>query len=504
MSLIHGNLPDAEARRYGRAEFRAEQRRQDEDARHKRRMADRERQRKTRRQQRRERQQARRQRWKAIHGAITEHMPLPGLPVVAVSLAMGWGGQVEAALALGMGIFALGIPVLTEGMTLTLAGLTAYAIHQRRPHGWLLACTWISGVVAATFNAGGHLIEDSSPDGMYRAGAYAGGSLAALILWAVVMRAKRAEISKTRAEEVARWRRLRRRHPFLTRRARRQADVTGQDLHDAWGSVWTRMHGAPPGEPTIAEIRAEHRAAYRRSRAEDWDGRRWRRGHDRRRDLPVPETPVTEPPAEAELEEPVKTVESVPPVPAPEAVTVPVPERRGALWVPGPPRGWGTHAVPLSAATGALDRAPETVTPRFQQGQDAVPGHSIEAAEPAPTEAREVSGDASSEAAPSGDEDTRAPAAERVRDAVADSRLETVREMVAAVAEAGGDLTRKPSVRETRTRLSCRSGTAKGLLQQVLAEHGVTRNGGGRAPAALQRGGAAGSHIQTLTKGLRS
>ncbi|MEU2086548.1 hypothetical protein ABZ569_32340 [Streptomyces albus] len=237
------------------------------------------------------RRKERRTTWRTRSGALqtrlAAHMPLWGLPVVAVSLIMGWSGQAQAAAHLGMGWAAVGVPVLTEGMTLTFAGLTGQAIDQRRPYRWLLRATWATAVVAAAVNASGHLVEDDTPAGMYRAAAYAAASLAGVVLWAVVMRSRRSVVSGKTAEEIARWKRLRRRHPILVRRARHIADNTGISLSRAYEQAWSRASGgAAPGDPSIREIRAARRNRYRRMLAESWDGRRhlWFI-----RDAPLPE-----------------------------------------------------------------------------------------------------------------------------------------------------------------------------------------------------------------------
>lgn len=206
--------------------------------------------------------------------AVSEHMPPAGIPVVLVSLVMGWSGQAGAAIALGMGAFAVGVPVLFEGLVVTLAGLTSAAIGKDRPYKFLLGATWVSAVVAAAANLAGHLIQDSSPAGIYRAGAYAVASLVAVVLWALVMRSKRAALTGVQAAEVARWRRLRRRHPVVARRARRIADLTGAEFSQAFATAWERTHGADVTQPVISEIRDTKRSAYRRAVVEAWDGRR--------------------------------------------------------------------------------------------------------------------------------------------------------------------------------------------------------------------------------------
>jgi hypothetical protein len=158
-------------------------------------------------------------------------------------------------------------------MVLTFAGLTGQAIDKGRPYKSLMRITWATTVIAAAINGAGHLIEDNSMAGMYRAGAYALASLAAMILWWVVMRSKRAAISGKTADEIARWKRLGRRHPILMRRARRVADNTGV-ASDGLDQGVGRANGAAPGEPSIREIRASRRAAHRRQQAQSWNGKR--------------------------------------------------------------------------------------------------------------------------------------------------------------------------------------------------------------------------------------
>ncbi|MGR6997283.1 hypothetical protein ACU686_02875 [Yinghuangia aomiensis] len=128
---------------------------------------------------------------------------------------------------------AFGMPVLTEGMVLTLAGLTAHAISAKPkplPYAFLYRATWAAGLFAALANAGGHLIEDASAAGVYRAVAYAIASLAGLVLWSIVMRSKRAASDGASAAQVARWRRIRRTHPRIARRAQRIADLADMPL----------------------------------------------------------------------------------------------------------------------------------------------------------------------------------------------------------------------------------------------------------------------------------
>ena len=374
------------------------------------------------------RRKERRAAWHAFQARLAHHMPLWGLPVVVVSLIMGWSGQAGAAAHLGMGLFAAGVPVLTEGMVLTFAGLTGQAIEQGRPYRGLMRITWITTLIAAAINGAGHLIEDSSGPGMYRAGAYALASLAAMILWWVAMRSKRAAIYGKTAEEIARWKRLARRHPILVRRARRIADNTGVKIEAAYATAWERANGAAPGEPSIREIRASQRAAFRRRRAQSWNGQRgWRKQSDApsvvlpAATAPTPEAPAGDASGDART-----------PVQAP---FLPV-----ALLVPGPQGEWVRHRVPvLPMATPKRVRTQRggTATTRFPQGKGA---------------------------------DSK-----RVREAVTDDRLEAVRHLVAEAADKNQDLRKHPSNRAVARALGCRPGTARELLRTALTERGITR-----------------------------
>lgn len=430
-----------EDRRADRAEARADRREDGEEKRrereHKQKIKEQARQAKLERKQqkradrdkaRARRRKERRTAWHNVQVKLAHHMPLWGLPVVAVSLVMGWSGQAQAAAHLGMGWAAPGVPVLTEGMTMTTAGLTGQAIEQGRPYKWLLRITWANAIVAAAVNALGHLIEDDSAAGMYRAAAYAVASLAGLALFAVVLRSRRAAISGKTAEEIARWKRLRRRHPILVHRARRIADNTGASLAAAYATAWERANGAKPGEPSIREIRASRRAAYRRRVAESWSGRRWfgRDADALPQMVPAAKTDTADAPqgdASGGARTPVQ-----PPV-------LPV-----ALLVPGGRGEWVEHRVPvlpMSSPKRARTKGDGTATTRFPQGKDTL--------------------------------------SKRVREDVADDRLETVRKLVAEAAAAHQDLRKHPSNRAVARAVGCRPGTARELLATVLAERGITR-----------------------------
>lgn len=280
----------------------------------------------------------------AFVAAVTEHMPLIGIPVVAVSLVVGWTGQAQAAAHLGMGAMALGIPVLTEGMVLTLAGLTAHAIGAKPqlPYRGLYRATWTAGLFAAASNAGGHLIEDASPQGVYRAAAYALASLAGLVLWAIVMRAKRAAADGASAAEVARWRRIRRSHPVVARRAQRIADLSGREFPEAFALAWERRTAAGTDEPTIREIRRQRGATWSRAQAGRGTGTP-RRARSRTRSRRFPPTPPR----------PFRRTRTR--VPAPSS------PRRFRCWLRVP--GCGFPRVRTDGSSGPLRRFPEP-TPR--------------------------------------------------------------------------------------------------------------------------------------------
>ncbi|MDH6448213.1 hypothetical protein M2155_000621 [Streptomyces sp. SAI-119] len=375
------------------------------------------------------RRKERRAAWLNLQTKLAHHMPLWGLPVVAVSLIMGWSGQAQAASHLGMGWAAPGVPVLTEGMTMTTAGLTGQAIEQGRPYKWLLRITWLNALFAAGVNGFGHLIEDASAAGMYRAAAYAVASLAGLALFAVVLRSRRAAISGKSAAEIARWKRLSRRHPLLMRRARRVADNTGVSLASAWATVWERANGAKLGEPSIREIRASQRAAHLRRQATSWDGRRgWRKQSGTlSQTVPAVNADAPEAPTSA------ASGDARTPVQAP---FLPV-----ALLVPGGSGEWVQHHVPVLPMTTpkrVRTHRDETATTRSPQGKDAVFA--------------------------------------RTQKGVSNSRLQAVRKLVEKAAADHRDLRKHPSNRSVMRALGCRREVATDLLATVLAERGITRD----------------------------
>lgn len=391
-----------EDRRMAREEQRldraaqAEQRRRDEAARTERERVLRGDAQKERARKRRERNAKWQTRRRLLTRAVLTHVPLTAIPVVLVSLVMGWTGQARAALALGMGVMAYGIPVLTEGMVLTLAVLTAHAIDAKRPYKVLLWWTWGFGVFAAAANAAGHLIEDASPAGMYRAVGYAVASLSALLVWAISMMSKRAVVSGAQAAEIARWRRLRRSHPRVAHRARRISDLTGMPYPQAWALAWERRTGASTTEPTIGDIRTSRRAAYRRGVANRWDGRRWR-------DKPLSELPAVPAPGDAAESQDAcdsELASAAPAAPVTEnmAASAPTetPGEAPKLWVPPTNSGYGRRFRDLDAngpagtgetvPGGSATSAPGTPRPATGYSAEVVPS----APEPVLAEAEEI------------------------------------------------------------------------------------------------------------------
>ncbi|MFI6979954.1 hypothetical protein ACIBSV_15365 [Embleya sp. NPDC050154] len=276
---------------------------------------------------------------RAFVAAVSHHVPLPAVPVVVVSLIAACTGQAGAGYALGMGVMALAIPVLFEGAVLTFAGLTAHAIDRKQPHKFFYGATVGMGLLAATVNGAGHLIEDSSAAGVYRAGIYWVASSMALVVWAVVMRGKKAERSGAQAAEVARWRRLRRSHPVVARRARRIADLTGVDYPIAFEQAWERTHAVDIAQPLISEIRDTKRSTYRRAVALAWDGRKGRDKALGETNVPAVDTPMVE------------TTETVPT----EGVRD-VPK----LWMPG---RRSVRRVHVATVPGTAPQAPKTQFP---------------------------------------------------------------------------------------------------------------------------------------------
>jgi len=212
------------------------------------------------------------------------------------------------------------------------------------------------------------------------------------------------------------------------RRARRVADNTGVPLSSAWATVWERANGAKLGEPSIREIRASQRAAFRRRRAQSWNGQRsFGRGSNGSGEvLPAVKADT------ANMREGVASDEARTPVQPP---FLPV-----ALLVPGAQGEWVRHRVPvlpMQSPKRFRTRGDGTATTRFPQGKGA---------------------------------DSK-----RVRESVTGDRLSAVRKLVAEAAEKNQDLRKHPSNRAVGRALGCRPVTARELLATVLAERGITR-----------------------------
>ncbi|MGC2997433.1 hypothetical protein ACPF8X_03250 [Streptomyces sp. G35A] len=180
--------------------------------------------------------------------AVTAHMPIAGIPVVAVSMAMAWGGQYEAAHAAGFGGYSIGVPVMLEGLTLTLATLTSAAMGAKKPHASLMTWTWVSAFVAAAVNGYGHVIEGGAAAAL-KAVVFAVASLVGVFLWWRVATAHTA--TRTRAQRAEDRRRAKhgkaRRKRFKTVAARADDILLAHPYgtvaeEDAWRTAWTDEH----------------------------------------------------------------------------------------------------------------------------------------------------------------------------------------------------------------------------------------------------------------------
>jgi hypothetical protein len=181
--------------------------------------------------------------------AVTAHMPIAGIPVVATSMAMAWGGQYQAAHAAGFGAYSTGVPIMLEGLTLTLAALTSAAMTARKPHASLMTWTWVSAFVAAALNGYGHVIEGSS-GAVLKAAVFAIASLVGVFLWWRVATAHTVTRTKEqRANDKARTKhdRTRRRHhkdvAKLADRLLSAAPYGTLTAESAWAQAWELKHG---------------------------------------------------------------------------------------------------------------------------------------------------------------------------------------------------------------------------------------------------------------------
>lgn len=195
-----------------------------------------------------QRKQQRTEARKRVLAAITAHMPVAGIPVVVASMAMAWGGQYDAAAAAGFGAYSVGVPIMLEGLTLTLAALTSAAMTAKKPHASLMAWTWASAFVAAALNGYGHIIEET-PGAVLKAVVFAVASLVGVFLWwrvatthaATRTRAQRAEDRRRAKHSKAR----RKKFPEVAARADEimaahpYGTVTEED---AWRAAWTDVH----------------------------------------------------------------------------------------------------------------------------------------------------------------------------------------------------------------------------------------------------------------------
>jgi hypothetical protein len=181
--------------------------------------------------------------------AVTAHMPIAGIPVVLASMLMAWGGQYQAAGAVGFGAYAVGVPVMLEGLTLTLAALTSAAMTARKPHASLMLWTWLAAFLAAGVNAYGHMLEGGH-GAVLKAAVFAIASLLGVFLWWKVATAHNVRRTKAeRSEDRARKRhaRVRRfKHRVVAKVARDLVaahEYGGLTLEQAWPQAWRIVHG---------------------------------------------------------------------------------------------------------------------------------------------------------------------------------------------------------------------------------------------------------------------
>ncbi|MGD6742977.1 DUF2637 domain-containing protein [Streptomyces sp. BH106] len=188
---------------------------------------------------------------KRLIGTVTAHTTVPGaLPVIA-SMILAWGGQMDAAAAMGMGAYSPLVPVMAEGLTLALMILTTRAMTAGKPSGRLMAFTWVSALLAAGINAFGH-ISEATPGAGVRAVLFAVGSLVGVGLWWVVATANRTR--KTKAERAAEKERAKhckaRRKKFPKVAKRCDAILAAYPLgtiteEEAWKEAWLDEHAMP-------------------------------------------------------------------------------------------------------------------------------------------------------------------------------------------------------------------------------------------------------------------
>jgi hypothetical protein len=225
-------------------EVQAEQRRRDEEARLK---LQQKRQAEELKRKKETKERRARARKKAV-AAVTEHMPLPGIPVVAGSMVMAWGGQFDAAAAAGFGAYSVGVPVMLEGLTLTLAALTSAAMTAKKPYRSLMGWTWGSAFLAAGVNAYGHLLEDGAGAGL-KAVVFAIASLVGVFLWwRVAQSHTTTRTREQRAEERRRREHREKRRKQFPKVAKRADAILAAhpfgklDEEAAWEQAWTDVH----------------------------------------------------------------------------------------------------------------------------------------------------------------------------------------------------------------------------------------------------------------------
>jgi len=206
----------------------------------------------------------RRQAWARRRAALTAHAPLILASVlvaalVVISVYFAWDGQ-AAGFRVKMGSAANLVPMVTEGVTWTMAALAFYAHIKGRATGKYRFVTAVAAIVAAALNYQHHRAEGTGE-------VYAIASLSGVFVWelflSLLMKAKEgrpmAEVRADLARTIA--------HPVMAFVAWRiRAIAHGSMSADAaWTEAWDQFHA-----PTLGvTARRERRRRKNRARLQD-------------------------------------------------------------------------------------------------------------------------------------------------------------------------------------------------------------------------------------------
>ncbi|MEV7602921.1 hypothetical protein AB0O91_36705 [Kitasatospora sp. NPDC089797] len=207
---------------------------------------------------------ARREAWARRRAALTAHAPLILASIlvaalVVISVYFAWDGQ-AAGFRAKMGSAANLVPMVTEGVTWTMAALAFFAHVKGRATGRYRLVTAIAAIVAAALNYQHHAAEGSGE-------VYAIASLSGVFVWelflSLLMKAKEgrpmAEVRADLARTIA--------HPVMAFVAWRiRAIAHGAMSADAaWAEAWDQYHA-----PTLGvTARRERRRRRNRARLQD-------------------------------------------------------------------------------------------------------------------------------------------------------------------------------------------------------------------------------------------